>query len=143
MVIYLKLILNTYIITSIKPIMHLVSTIISTIILYYLLLITAYFFLVSSRAFYFLVACQYLTNFFNFIIQYKTLVKSTRLALFQGIIAYFLLRSVKRFTFFNLGILIKGKATRFNNILVKNSKQIVRLQLGAMYKGVYYNIVDS
>ena len=56
MVISLKLILNTCIITNIKPIIQLVPTIIFIIIPYYLLSIAACFFLVSSIAFYPLVA---------------------------------------------------------------------------------------
>ena len=143
MVICPELILNTYITTSIKPITQLASTVISIIIPYYLLLITACFSLASNRAFYSLVACQYLTNFFNFVTQYKTLAEFTRFALFQGIIAHLLLRSVEKFTFFSLGELVEGEVTRFNNILVKNSKRIARLQLGAIQEGVYYNIVDG
>jgi len=55
------------------------------------------------------------------------LAESARFALFWGIIAYLLLRSVEAFTFFGLGALVEGEAARFNNILVKNSEQIVRL----------------
>ena len=55
MVICPELILNTCMTTSVKPITQLVLIIISTIILYCLLLIAACFSLVSSIAFYFLV----------------------------------------------------------------------------------------
>jgi len=55
------------------------------------------------------------------------LAESVRFALFWGIIAHLLLRSVEAFTFFSLGALVEGKAARFNNILVKNSERIARL----------------
>ena len=47
-----------------------------------------------------------------------------RFALFLGTIAYLLLRSVERFTFFSLYVLVKGRAVRFSNILIANNIRI-------------------
>jgi len=55
------------------------------------------------------------------------LAESARFALFWGIIAHLLLRSVEGFTFFGSGALVEGEAARFNDILVKNSERIARL----------------